>query len=279
MMKKILFLLFTLSFSISAYSYEMRQTAVKSESMDRQLKVTVVVPDSYNTNADNYPTIYVLHGWSGNEQDWVKNSDIAKLADQYQVILVMPDGDYDKWYIDSPVDKNSRFETYISQELVAAIDHDFRTITSKNGRAITGLSMGGFGALNIAVNHQDQFGAVGSMSGGVDPREFPKNWGLEQVFGNHVDNAKFWDNKAIINNAHHFIFSDIDIIIDCGTDDFFINSNRQLHNKLLALKIPHDYIERNGGHTWNYWDNAIKYQMQFLTDALNTKRALQLLPQ
>ncbi|WP_392562427.1 alpha/beta hydrolase family protein [Orbus sturtevantii] len=264
----------TLMLSFSAYSYTIKEPLINSTVMGKGYKATVVVPDSYDINDNNYPTIYVLHGWSGNYQDWLKNSNIATLADQYQLILIMPDGNYDKWYIDSPIDKNSQFETYISSEVVNAIDKEFRTIASKKARAITGLSMGGFGALNIALNHQNQFGAVGSMSGGVDPRSFAKNWGLINVFGDPIDNANFWHDKAIINNAHHFIFSGIKVIIDCGVDDFFINTNRQLHKKLLELKIPHDYIERDGGHTWNYWNNAIKYQIQFLSNALETKQAV-----
>lgn len=273
-MQKIIAMFLILFISSSAYSYEIQEATIKSAVMAKELKATVVLPDSYKSTETSYTTIYVLHGWSGDYQNWVKNSEIAKLADQYQVIFVMPDGDYDKWYIDSPIDKNSQFETYIGNELVTAIDQKFRTINAKNGRAITGLSMGGFGALNVAINYQNQFGAVGSMSGGVDPRDFPKNWGLEKVFGHHVDNANFWNEKAIINNAHRFIFSGMNIIIDCGTDDFFINTNRQLHNKLLELNIPHDYIERNGDHSWRYWDNAIKYQVQFLTDSLNAQRAV-----
>jgi S-formylglutathione hydrolase FrmB len=159
----------------------------------------------------------------------------------------------------------------VGKEVVETIDHMFRTVAKKEGRAITGLSMGGFGALNIAVNDQGTFGAAGSISGGVDPRAFPKNWGLEAVFGDHVKNADFWNDKAIINNAHRFLFSGIDLTIDCGNDDFFIESNRALHQRLVDLKVPHDYSERPGGHNWEYWSNAIKYQMLFFSDRFKAK--------
>jgi S-formylglutathione hydrolase FrmB len=193
------------------------------------------------------------------------------LADEHQMIVVMPNGAYDSWYIDSPIKKHNMYQTYIGKDVVKYIDNKFKTISKKEARAITGLSMGGYGALNVALNNTSTFGAVGSMSGGVDPRYFPKNWGMESVFGDHVENANYWDNKAIINNAHQFIFSDVDIIIDCGVGDFFSRSNRELHDMLIDLKIPHDYIERPGTHDWNYWGNSIKFQTLFFSNKFNEK--------
>lgn len=126
--------------------------------------------------------------------------------------------------------------------------------------------MGGFGALNIVINNKNTFGNVGSISGGVDPTQFKYNWGLEAVFGPYDDKREFWDKKVIANNAHQFIFSGINIALDCGIDDFFITSNRSLHETLQDMEIDHDYTERPGGHTWDYWDNAIQYQMLFFAD-------------
>ncbi|CAL8479378.1 putative tributyrin esterase (plasmid) [Caballeronia sp. S22] len=197
--------------------------------------------------------------------DWTANTDIGRLADEYGLILVMPDGGYNSWYIDSPVIAKSKFETYIGKEVVSYIDSHYRTVTSKGGRAITGLSMGGFGALNIAINNASTFGSAGSISGAVDPRSFWENWGLEGTFGDHLANANFWNEKAIINNADRFAENGINLTIDCGVDDFFVGSNRTLHQRLLVLNVPHDYTERPGGHTWAYWRNAIRYQVLFFS--------------
>ena len=90
------------------------------------------------------------------------------------MIIVCPDGGFGSWYWDSPVDAGSQYETYVSNELVTWIDSKYKTIKTRKGRAITGLSMGGQGALYLAFRHQDIFGAAGSMSGGVDIRPFPE---------------------------------------------------------------------------------------------------------
>jgi putative tributyrin esterase len=265
------FLLTLAIFSAQAFSFQTQQIKIPSQKMGKTFNGTVVVPDRYVEKSMRFPTVYVLHGWSGNDGDWTSKTEIAKLSDLHGIILVMPDGDYDKWYIDSPINLASNFETYVGKEVIEVIDKTFRTLAKKEGRAITGLSMGGYGALNVALNFSATFGAAGSLSGGVDPRDFSKNWGLEAVFGDREKNAGYWAGKTIINNAHRFIFSGIDLYIDCGVDDFFIDSNRELHRRLLDLRIAHDYSERPGGHSWEYWNNAIRYQMLFFAEKFKSK--------
>lgn len=265
-MNRICLLLVALLLSGQAWAFEKIRIQVPSVALGKKSSATVVLPDVYARSARRFPTVYVLHGWSGNDTSWTDKSAIAVLSDRYGVILVMPDGDFDKWYIDSPVIAGSRYESYVGRELVSHIDRNYRTFARKEARAITGLSMGGFGALNVALNNQGTFGAAGSLSGGVDPRGFSGNWGLDAVFGDHVKNERFWNDRAIVTNAHRFIFSGIDLAIDCGVDDFFIDSNRALHQRLMELKVPHDYTERPGGHTWEYWDNAIQYQVLFFSN-------------
>lgn len=257
-------LLLTIVLSCQAAASETRQITIPSAAMGKTFNATVILPDAYRLSTRRFPTVYLLHGWSGNNLDWSTKSDVARLADQYGLILVMPDGGYDKWYVDSPVSPGDKFETYVGKEVVASIDHDFRTIASKTARGITGLSMGGFGALNIAANYPDTFSVAGSISGGVDPRATPHSWGIEKAFGNRSQYADFWESKAIINNADRFLSNGVEIAIDCGVDDFMIEPNRALHQRLLALKIPHDYTERAGRHDWDYWNNAIQYQLLFM---------------
>lgn len=256
-----------------AWAHETIRLPIPSPSMKKAPNATVILPDAYREGDKRFPTVYLLHGWSGNDTDWASKSSVGELADAYGLIIVMPDGGYDKWYVDSPVSPGDKYETYVGQEVVAFVDQRFRTLPEKNARAITGLSMGGFGALHIALNHAATFGAAGSISGGVDPREFPKNWNIAGAFGDPVRNAGYWDNQAIINNAQGFIDGGIALAIDCGVDDFFVPSNRKLHQRLLELKVSHDYSERPGGHTWDYWSNAIKYQILFFSTKFKEKQA------
>lgn len=252
-------------------AFEVKTVSINATAMKASYPATVVLPDSYKVSNKRYPVVYLLHGYSGNYQDWARASEVESFADSRQLIIVMPDGNFGSWYIDSPIKQNSNFESYLYKDVVGYVDKNYRSIAKKEARAISGLSMGGFGALNTAINHNSLFGAVGSISGGVDPRPFEKNWKLTSVFGAQDKHKDFWDSRAIINNAHRLIFSGLDVYLDCGVDDFFIDSNRALREKLLELNIPHDYSERPGGHTWDYWRNAISYQMQFFADGFDQK--------
>ncbi|WP_322030364.1 alpha/beta hydrolase family protein [Paraburkholderia sp. J76] len=251
------------------WAYQTRVVSIPSAAMQRSFDATVVLPDDYarGNRAARFPVVYVLHGSGGSYADWTSNTRIGKLADRYHVVLVMPDGGHESWYIDSPFDRNSRYETYVGSEVVSYIDMHFRTIATREARAITGLSMGGFGALRIALDRQETFGAAGSISGAVDPRNCEDEPGIDHVFGDPARHASFWNSNAIVDSAQDFEHAHIALTIDCGVSDFFVQSNRALHEKLVELGVPHDYAERPGGHTWSYWSNSIRYQVLFFATA------------
>ena len=225
----------------------------------------MITPDNY-ASATALPVVYLLHGHSGNYADWVnKAKGFEKMADEYQLIIVCPDGN-NSWYWDSPVDNQFKYETYVSSELITWVDSKYKTIKDKKGRAITGLSMGGHGALYLAFRHQDVFGAAGSMSGGVDIRPFPENWDMAKRLGKYSERPDNWENHTVINLLHLLTTKSLALIIDCGTEDFFYKVNEQLHQQLVYRNIPHDYITRPGAHNWPYWNNAIKYQLLFMSN-------------
>ncbi len=271
-MKKFLCTL-SIIFSLPLYAYQTDTYTFKGKKTAIEKPVTVTIPDGYQ-ESKKYNVIYVLHGYSGNHSDWTKLTDIEKLADQYDVIIVNPDGNYGSWYLDSDIDKSSQYETYIAEDLVNYIDSTYSTNRSKSGRAITGLSMGGFGALHIAINNQARFAAVSGISAGVDVRPFSAEFDLTKVLGSFSENKGKWDNIAIINNLHKIAAGNtawkkgadnLAIMLDIGVDDFFIEQNRALHQAMLDLRIRHDYIERPGIHDWHYWNKVIAYQFLFLT--------------
>ncbi|MBE9460259.1 alpha/beta hydrolase [Dyadobacter subterraneus] len=236
-----------------------------SSSMRKNIKAVVITPYAIKSS-EKLPVLYLLHGYSGNQADWIsKVKEVAGYADQYKLIIVCPDGNFSSWYFDSPVDPTWKYETYVSSELVSWIDSHYKTINNKSGRAITGLSMGGHGALFLALKHQDVFGAAGSMSGGVDLRPFPLNWDLSKRLGSYAEFPERWDNNSVINLTHLLTSKTLPLIIDCGTEDFFFPVNVKLHQKLLDNNIPHDFITRKGAHNWEYWSNAISYQVLFFS--------------
>ena len=271
---KFKFLLFvSLFYSISICAAQVDTLYIKSKAMKMKVPNLIIKPDTYGAQKEAFPVLYLLHGATDSYTGWLnKVPHIQQLADQYNVIIVCPDGGYTSWYFDSPIDSKMQYETYISKELIKRIDKKYNTKANRNGRAITGLSMGGHGALYLAFKHQDIWGAAGSMSGGVDFRPFPMNWDISKRLGNYAENKKIWEENTVINMVHLLTENHLKLIFECGTKDFFYDGNKRLHAKLLERNIPHDYSERPGAHNWNYWANAIKYQFLFFDTFFTSKK-------
>jgi S-formylglutathione hydrolase FrmB len=241
----------------------------RSASMKKEIKAVVIKPDSY-ASGKRFPVVYLLHGYSGNYSNWIeKVPGIKEDADRYQVLIVCPDGGFGSWYWNSPVDAAFQYETYVAEELVSLIDRQYKTITGAAGRAITGLSMGGHGALYLALKHPEVYGAAGSMSGGVDIRPFPNNWDMAKRLGSYASNKALWEENTVMNLLHLAQPGKPALIIDCGTADFFFEVNERLHQELLYRNIPHDYITRPGAHNWEYWKNAVRFQLLYFYDYFN----------
>jgi S-formylglutathione hydrolase FrmB len=256
--------LFILSFHLKLQAAFVDTVSTYSASMKKEIKAVMIRPSDYATGSA-FPVVYLLHGHGGDYSDWIKKvPEISGLADLYHFIIVCPDGSRAGWYFDSPVDSSYRYETYISRELVAWVDGHYKTIRNRAGRGIAGLSMGGHGALYLAFRHQDVFGATGSMSGGVDLRPFPKNWEISERLGDYARYPERWNDHSVVNLTYLLKPDSLAIMIDCGTADFFYPVNLELHEKLLLMNIPHDFIARPGDHSWPYWANAIRYQLLFM---------------
>ena len=257
-----------LLWAASAWSATVSAIAVPSAGMKKDVPATVILPDACQKEGMRFPVLYLLHGYGGNNESWVTKSTIKDLAEQYGVIVVCPDGGVSSWYFDSPEDPAWRYETFISKELVAAIDRRYHTIPRRESRAIAGFSMGGHGAMFLAFRHPDVYGAAASISGGVDLRPFPGNWDIAKRLGSLKDHSERWSGNSVITLAEQVTPGQQALSIDCGADDFFLPVNRNLHALLLARNVPHDYAERPGGHTGDYCANALKYEMLFISDHL-----------
>ncbi|MDO8368280.1 MAG: alpha/beta hydrolase family protein [Saprospiraceae bacterium] len=250
----------------TAYSAYVDTLEIFSTSMRKNIKCLVVAPESYHVTGKPYPVLYLLHGHGGNFAGWLTDApQLLQHADQYQMLIVCPDGGYDSWYLDSPVDSSMRYETYISKEVVGFIDYYYNTRRERSGRAIAGLSMGGHGAISLAIKHMETFGAAGSMAGGLDLRPFRKNdWDLKGVLGEPLINWKNWEEASAVNLIERVKGrEDLQLMIDCGLGDFFLETNREMHRRLLEANIPHEYIERPGEHNGEYWGNAVDFQVLF----------------
>lgn len=271
-MKKGLCILFSLLFFIGSLSAQTVDTIeVFSKKMGRNIKNLVILPAGYNRqDTIKYPVLYLLHGVQADHTSWTKviRKELPDDATKYNMIIVCPNGE-NSWYLDSPVNPASQFETYITKELVESIDNKYKTIPSSPARAISGFSMGGYGALRLAILHRDIFGACGSMSGAVDFRPFPKVYKLSAQLGNYTANKKRWDENVIINMTNKLKPKTLSIIIDCGFEDQFLYVNGQLHQAMLNKGIQHEYIVESGGHDRKYWNKAIVKQLQFFSGFFN----------
>lgn len=242
---------------------------VPSRYLDTPMKVSVVVPDGA-TPGSPVPVVYILNGFGGDYSSWLKitRPDLPELADRYGMMLVMPDG-RDSWYWDSPRQPGMQMETFITRELVPYIDTRYPTQSIPSKRAITGLSMGGHGALYLASRHPDIWGSAGSMSGGVDIRPFPKSWKMAERLGSYEENPEVWNTHTVTTLLPALGPGKLNITIDCGVDDFFAGVNRSLHQALLDAGVPHDYTERPGRHSHQYWANSILYHLLFFNEAFS----------
>jgi S-formylglutathione hydrolase FrmB len=252
--------------------------------LNKTYKAAVVLPSGYEKNKLSYPVLYLLHGGFGHYRDWIdKTPDkqlVSRLADQHNIIIVLPEGEVFSYYIDSPIDKGSQFESYIIKDVIPAIDKAYRTNRNAAARAITGLSMGGYGALYLSTRHPDLFCAAGSMSGALNPDMM--TWKLPAEPTANIKKA-FAAIMGPIESVDYSVYSVIamadimkkngtKLIFDCGVDDFLIEPNRELHRRLLFNQTPHDYSERPGTHSWDYWQNSLPYHLIFFAEIFKTNK-------
>jgi len=236
---------------------------IPSQAMGISPKAVIILPDAYRENDEAFPVLYLLHGWSGAYDNWPRKMDLKPLVDRHSFIIVCPDGAYAGWYLDSPLDSGSQYDSYIAREVPRYIDEHYRSIPEMRGRFLCGLSMGGHGAVSLLAKHPDRFAAAGSMSGVMQLTDSSKRFGIVQLIGKPGFRARRWRDYSCLYLVEKLIGSDKGLIIDCGVDDFTIAGNRAMHRKLLRLGIDHDYYERPGAHSWAYWTNALAYHMQY----------------
>ena len=266
LLKRIATLVLILSVSLPACASVLDTIQVYSPSMKRKINVSVIKPDNI-TPRDTLPTVYLLHGYGDNNiRGYLGLSNVRSYADALRLLIVIPDAET-SWYFDSPIDPKCRFETFVSSELVKYIDANYPTKADRSARAVTGLSMGGHGALWLAIRHSDVFGVAGSMSGGVNIIPFPEKWEMKKLLGDYATNKEVWQKHTVINLVPTLKKNQLKIIFDCGSEDFFYKVNCDLHEALLKAGIPHDFISRPGTHNWTYWTNSLDYQMLFFSKA------------
>ena len=263
-MRILLTTLSVLCISFQTFSQKIDSLNVYSPSMKKEVKTLVIRPTS--STKEKSPTVYILHGYSGYPKRTLTQDipALQALSKELKMIFVLPDGNYDSWYIDSE-HTNSKYETFVAQELLHYVQSHYKSDPLKT--AIMGWSMGGHGALYIGARHQNTFAAIGSICGVIDFTPFGKDYGVPKTLGADSEN---WKNYTASSQIEKLKNSKQQILISCGTEDLLIGQNRKLHEQLLLLKVPHIYEERPGEHNAAYWSKAAITQIfqlnQFFTN-------------
>ncbi len=251
----------------------------QSKLINATLPYNVILPPGYRAAATTrYPVLYLLHGWGGHYTDWLTRTNIADYAAQYRMIIVMPEGN-DSWYIDGAAGINDKYESYILKELMPDVDKRYRTIQSRYGRAIAGLSMGGYGAIKFGLKYPATFVFAGSMSGAFGVTRYAERemaspnlepfmktfgpLGSETRKANDVFEITHSLSPARVASLPYFYF-------DCGTEDAaqHFDRNRELSELFLEKKIPHEYRELPGNHSWQYWDQQVQEVVRIAAEKL-----------
>ncbi|MHB9022671.1 MAG: alpha/beta hydrolase [Armatimonadota bacterium] len=225
-----------------------------STALSKQSALYAVLPEGPPAP---YRVVYLLHGLSDDYTIWQRRTSIERYADRYGLMVVMLDGGR-SFYCDA-VHGLANFEQHIL-ESIQLVDGMFRTIPEGESRGISGLSMGGYGAMKLGLKYPELFGTVVSHSGALDITALlgdDEARGLESIFGKKLDPCDDCFALAArpgVKPAIRF---------DCGVDDFLLEHNRRFHDHLERLGIKHIYKEHPGAHTWDYWDTHVQAAMQF----------------
>jgi putative tributyrin esterase len=269
----------SLSSSVSIEDHKL-----SSKLMVREMPYRVILPASYAVEKEaHFPVFYLLHGLTGHYDNWDSKTKIAEYAAPYNAIIVMPEGE-NGWYTDSATRPNDRYETYIIQELIPEIDKRFRTIRQREGRLVAGLSMGGYGSIKFGLKYPEMFVLVGSFSGALGAASWSdktlggSNWiasSIMSVYGAEGSQTRQENDifKIVREISPEKIKSLPFIYLDCGTEDFLIQNNRDFSGLLFEKKIPHEFRQLPGAHTWNYWDRQVQEFLRLTERFLNQAKA------
>ncbi len=247
------------------------QLELKSALLGKAINYRILYPVNYQAadkQQKRFPVIYLLHGLTGHSSNWIEKTRIALYATHYDLFVVMVEGG-DGLYTDSATVPADKYESYILEELIPDVEKRFRASKEREGRAIAGLSMGGYGAVKFGLKHPEMFSLVASMSGafsaaswtGAELKDFEFiRKSIMQTFGPMGSPTRTANDvlKLTRDITADRIKTLPFVYLDCGTEDFLFQGNRDYVALLVERKIPHEYRELPGKHDWQYWDRQIQ---------------------
>ena len=248
-----------------------------SPALAREMPYKVVLPAGYSGSQERYPVLYLLHGWQGDETNFISLTHLVQDASAYKLIVVTPRAE-NSWYVNSATHPKDRYADYIFQDLIAEVDAHYRTIASPHERAIAGISMGGYGAMLLSLRHPGAFAFAASISGAFDGPS-----GIESVMPQLKQSTDEAFGAAGSTTRRQ---NDVDTLIgtvdrtqqpyfflECGASDPLLSSSRQVVGELSSHGFAYEYHELPGAHTWPFWDAALPTMLKVLSMQMHVEPA------
>ena len=218
----------------------------------------VLLPNGYDASTKRYPVLFLLHGGGQTHTAFPSRAWFTREAAARDMIVVLPNGGR-SFFVNAAGIPDARYEDLIARELVQYMDTHYRTLATRESRAIAGISMGGFGSAVIAMRHPDVFGTAGPLSAPLaSARAEGGDGGSSRlVFGEPgSEERRARDPLTLVTQlvpgtAPYFYLA-------CGLDDSLLGASREFVRLLATRNLPHRYVEVPGGHTWNVWDDQMK---------------------
>ena len=255
---------------------QLLECEMQSETLGCTKKYCIYFPAGYADENRTVPVLYLLHGLTDTHAAWRDKGNVNEIATEIfqsrlaqEMIIVMPDAgttydgyfNCDEW----------RYEDFFFQEFIPHVESTYRIISDKQHRAIAGLSMGGGGTTWYAINHSEMFSSAYAMSalmGLVDGTwithtpDARRRVFMESAVANNnitaVENAT-QEQRARIASVRWFI--------DVGDDDFLFDNNMEFVKAMRSKRIPYQLRVREGGHTWQYWQEALRIALPFVSES------------
>jgi S-formylglutathione hydrolase FrmB len=221
----------------------------------------VYEPNGYERSGEKYPAVILLHSYGENYSQWSNIANLQKLANEYQFLIVCPDGFYNSWYIDQPLKPQVQYEKFFTEDLLGSFLRTYRVDESE--LFITGMSMGGHGAMTLFLKNPDMFLSAGSTSGILDITAFPERWEIKRGLGKLENNIARWKKHSAYHLLDNLKGENKTFIMDCGVSDFAFPINEKFAKKAKKLGLDFKFIEQRGGHTHAYWNQSLKQHLSF----------------
>jgi enterochelin esterase family protein len=247
----------------------------RSQSLGREWEYSVYLPPGYGEEERSYLTVYLLHGYGGDHTNWVRLGDAAFTADSLTavgatppLILIMPDG-RNSFYVDSDVEEGfGPLETALVRDLVEHVDERYRTVRTRDGRMIAGLSMGGYGAVHLAFKFPELFGAAASLSGVLSRAAPERKDLLSPAFGVPFDLRRWEDDNPFGRiTAVKEASLRVPVFLTCGDDDapWLYRGAVDFYEALQDAEMPAELRMTDGPHSWDVWDSALPHALDFFS--------------